>query len=248
MHMRKKKWARPELAGCPYYAAFPEDKRGQWRKCFPAQPHLHLELGCGKGVGTAACALHNPDTGLVAVDISDDVLGDARRNAELAFGSRPVNNLFLAKLDISYIEHFFGPDDQVERIYLPFSNPWPRRRHAKRRLTHPRQLMQYRTFMAPEGEIYFKTDDLPFFQASLEYFEACGFETVYLTHDLHASGFTPNYVTEHEAHFSALGLPIHFGIFRMLPGTFVPDSMRFGMPDEDEPEEEDRSEAVDGAV
>ena len=60
MHMRKKKWARPELAGCPYYAAFPEDKRGQWRKCFPAQPHLHLELGCGKGVGTAACALGMP--------------------------------------------------------------------------------------------------------------------------------------------------------------------------------------------
>ena len=231
MHMRKKKWARPELGACPYYAAFPEDRRGHWRDFFPDSSHLHLELGCGKGVGTVACALDHPDTALIGVDISDDVLGDARRNAERAYGGRPVSNLFLAKLDIGYIEHFFAPEDRVERIYLPFSNPWPRRRHEKRRLTHPRQLLQYRTFLAPDGEIYFKTDDLPLFEASLTYFEVSGFEPVFVTHDLHASGFSPNYVTEHEAHFTAQGLPIHFGIFRMLPGTYEPDPLRFSMPD-----------------
>ncbi|MBO7662215.1 MAG: tRNA (guanosine(46)-N7)-methyltransferase TrmB [Clostridia bacterium] len=220
MHMRKKKWARPELAACSWYTEDGEGRRGRWRAFFarPEQP-LHLEMGCGKGVSTAAMAADQPGVNFVAADLSADVLGCARRNAAALCGEQP-GNLLLLQTDICFIGHVFAPEDGAERIYISFCNPWTEHpKHAKRRLTHPRQLMQYRSFLRPEGEIWFKTDDDTLFQDSLVYLDLCGFEIVYLTHDLHASGFSPNYVSEHEEKFAAQGVPIKFAIFRMrVPG------------------------------
>ncbi|MBR6028841.1 MAG: tRNA (guanosine(46)-N7)-methyltransferase TrmB [Clostridia bacterium] len=215
MHMRKKKWARPELAACPWYVDAPETLRGQWRAHFDADQPLHIELGCGKGVATALMVREHPEVNYIAVDISPDVLGDARRNIARAWGDQEVRNTLLTRLDIEYIQHFFAPEDGVERIYIRFCNPWPRRRHHKRRLTHPRQLRQYRDFLRPGAEIWFKTDDNDLFRDSLRYFAQEGFRPRFLTDDLHASGFQPNYVSEHERMFAAQGLPIHFGIFVM---------------------------------
>ena len=88
----------------------------------------------------------------------------------------------IARYDISYIEKVFAPEDRVERIYINFCNPWTKRpKYAKRRLTHPRQLMQYREFLVDGGEIWFKTDDTALFTESLPYFDACGFELRYQT-------------------------------------------------------------------
>ncbi len=231
MHMRTKKWAKPELAVCPYFTDEAERFRGQWRAQFERDQPLYLELGCGKGVSTAVMIRDNPQINYVAMDITCNVLGDTRRNIAAAFGDAPVKNAIIARYDISYIEKVFAPEDRVERIYINFCNPWTKRpKYAKRRLTHPRQLMQYRTFLVDGGEIWFKTDDVPLFTESLPYFEACGFEMRYLTNDLHASGFSPNYVSEHEQKFTALGVPIKFVIFRKKPGPVTLDPVRWVMP------------------
>ena len=176
MHMRTKKWAKPELAICPYFTDEAESHRGNWRACFKKDQPLYLELGCGKGVSTAAMVYDNRDINFIAMDITCNVLGDTRRN-----------------------------------IAKTFCNPWTKRpKYAKRRLTHPRQLMQYRDFLVDGGEIWFKTDDMALFTESLPYFKACGFEMRYLLNDLHAAGFEPNYVSEHELKFTGLGVPIKF--------------------------------------
>ena len=219
LHMRRKKWARPELADCPWYTGSPEESRGRWRTRFPhPERPLWLELGCGKGVSTAQLCRANPEVNFIAMDISPDVLGDARRNITAAWAPEPVENMYLVRRDITRIREYFSPEDGISRIYINFCNPWPRRRHHKRRLTHPRQLLQYRGFLTKDGEIWFKTDDDELFAHSLRYFAESGYEAVRVIEDLHASGFAPNYVSEHEAMFSARGVPIKFGIFRVIPG------------------------------
>lgn len=213
MHMRRKKWARPELESCPYYRDFPENYKGKWAEQFPKKAPLHVELGCGKGVSTALMVRDNPDINYLVIDLVRDVLGSARRNIEAAYGDDPVENVIIASLHIEYIYKYLGEGDRAERIYIQFCNPWTKRKkHEKRRLTHSRQLMQYRDFLADGGEIWFKTDDDELFDDSLEYFAQCGFSIRYLTRDLHASGFTPNYQSEHEMMYSEKGVPIKFAI------------------------------------
>lgn len=211
MRMRRKKWARPELAVCPYYCMIPRENRGKWRVQFPQQRPLHVELGCGKGVSTAQMVHANPDINYVAVDLSRDVLGHARRNIEAAYENEEVDNVILTAINIEYITDYFCKEDSVERIYISFCNPWSEKsKHEKRRLTHSRQLSQYRTFLVDEGEIWFKTDDDMLFEASLEYFDESGFDIKYLSRDLHASGFTPNYLSEYEIKFTAEDVPTKF--------------------------------------
>ena len=113
MHMRTKKWAKPELAVCPYFTDEPETKRGRWRAQFEREQPLYLELGCGKGVSTAAMVKDNPTINYVAVDITCNVLGDTRRNIEKAFDGEPVKNVMIARYDISYIEKVFASDSRV---------------------------------------------------------------------------------------------------------------------------------------
>ena len=231
MHMRTKKWAKPELAVCPYFTDEAETLRGHWHERFPKDQPLYLELGCGKGVSTAAMVYDNRDKNFVAMDITCNVLGDTRRNIARTYGEEPVDNVVIARYDIEYIRNVFAPEDRIERIYINFCNPWTKRpKYAKRRLTHPRQLMQYRDFLVDGGEIWFKTDDTPLFTESLPYFEACGFDMRYLTSDLHAAGFAPNYVSEHEQKFTALGVPIKFVIMRKKPGPVELDPVRWVMP------------------
>ena len=152
MHMRTKKWARPELQACPFFidsikGPDAEDGvlKGTWRGRFadPALP-LHLEMGCGKAVSTAKMIADNPGVNYVASDLSADVLGVARRNIVSACGENP-GNVQLLMADICFVDKLFAKEDAPERIYIHFCNPWTEHlRHEKRRLTHPRQLMQYR--------------------------------------------------------------------------------------------------------
>lgn len=222
MHMRRKPWARPELAVCPYYLDVPSSARGTWRSRFKrADAPLHVEMGCGKGVSTTQMAYDNRNVNYVALDVGRDVLGVFRRNVATAWGNEEVSNLLLGACNIEYINQVFAPEDRVERIYIHFCNPWSqKKKREKRRLTHPRQLLQYRDFLVPGGEIYFKTDHDGLFEDSLAYFEQCGFEITYITRDLHQSGFTPNYQSEHEAMYAGMGVPIKFLIARK--GTLTP--------------------------
>lgn len=224
MRMRKKKWARPELEACPWAVLDSDACRGRWRALFPKDQPLHVELGCGKGVSTAEMAWSERNVNFVAVDISTDVLGVARRGIAARYGSEPVDNIRLAVKECSFISQAFSAEDRVERIYINFCNPWNQRdRQKKRRLTHPRQLMQYRDFLVDGGEIWFKTDDDSLFDDTVGYLQACGFRLRFLTRDLHASGFSPNYVSEHEAMFTAQGVKTKFLIAAKGPLAEKPD-------------------------
>lgn len=224
MRMRRKPWTEPLLDSCPYLINEPRSHRGSWRACFarPEAP-LHLEIGCGKGVSTVKMAHENPNVNYVAIDEVRHVLAVTIKNAANAYGDDEVKNLVLSAVDAMFILDSFAPEDGVSRIYISFPNPWNEKaKQHKRRLTHPRQLMQYRDFLLPGGEIYFKTDDLPLFEATKRYLNLCGFEITHLCDDLHASGFTPNYISEHEALYAGRGVPIRFLIARKstLPEDF----------------------------
>ncbi len=215
MRMRRKPWARPELAACPYYIPQPEQYKGHWREQFSnPQAPLHLELGCGKGGFISQMAVQNPQINYIAMDIKSEMLALARRNLEAAFAGQPVTNVKLCTQEIELIHQSIAPEDGISRIYINFCNPWPKAHHHKKRLTHPKQLIKYLGFLEDGGEIWFKTDDSQLFTHSLIYFTQCGFELAYVTHDLHHSGFTQSLSTEHERMFTQQGIPTKFLIAR----------------------------------
>lgn len=217
MRMRRKAWTEPLLDNCPYLVNHPSTEKGAWSAHFanPENP-VWLEIGCGKGVSTVKMAHENRDVNVLAIDEVRHVLAVTIKNAAAEYGGDPVGNLVLSAVDAMFIADSFAPQDNIERIVINFPNPWDEKaKHHKRRLTHPRQLIQYRTFLKMGGEIHFKTDNPELFNASAGYLADTGFEIVYRTDDLHASGYEPNFVSEHEKKYTALGLPIHFLIARM---------------------------------
>ena len=224
MRMRRKAWTEPLLDSCSYLINSPRDRRGTWRSFLknPDAP-LHLEIGCGKGVSTVKMAHENPEINYVAIDEVRHVLAVTIKNAMNEYGDEPIDNLLLSAVDAMFILDTFAPEDRISRIYISFPNPWNEKaKQHKRRLTHPRQLLQYRGFLQPGGEIYFKTDDPTLFTATKRYLKMTGFEITYITDDLHASGFTPNYISEHEKMYMGRGMAIHFLIARLadLPEDF----------------------------
>ena len=213
MRMRRKKWVPSELAGCPLYIEDAQSLRGHWREAFPASAPMMLEIGCGRGVSSAPMAKDNPGVNFIFADMKTDMLGYVRRALIRQYGDDARRNALITSMDAMFLSRYMDGSDAVERIYLSFSNPWDeKRRHEKRRLTHPRQLMQYRQILVPGGELWFKTDSDSLFESSLRYFSACGFSVRYVTRDLHASHFTPNYVSEHEIMYTQMGVPIKFAI------------------------------------
>lgn len=216
MRMRIKPWAEPELLDCPFYEVDPKAWRGRWGSRFAARRPLHVEIGCGKGVSTCVQAHDNPGINLLALDEVKNVLGCALRNIRQEYGEAEPENVLLTVYDAKYISEILAPEDRVERIYINFCNPWTEKHnHAKRRLTHPRQLQQYRTFLTEGAEIWFKTDDDTLFEDSLRYFERTGFALRHVSRDLHAEGFQPNYESEYEKKFLEKGVPIKLAIARM---------------------------------
>ncbi|MCI1951630.1 MAG: tRNA (guanosine(46)-N7)-methyltransferase TrmB [Clostridiales bacterium] len=208
MRMRAKPWATPELNACPFFLRDPFPLKNHWLEWFPVRQPLHLELGCGKGWFLAGMAPSHPKINFLGIDMKDAVLAPGKRKIEEAFGDRPISNVALTAYDIERLPDIMGPQDQVERIYINFCNPWPRPRHHKRRLTHPRQLELYKTILSPNGEIFFKTDDDALFKDSLDYFEEAGFEIYEHTYDLHAENCPENVLTEHEEMFMQKKIPI----------------------------------------
>ena len=148
----------------------------------------------------------------------------AKRKVEAAYAERgiPADNVKIASLDIERLGNAFTPDDRVSRIYINFCNPWSKNAGSnKHRLTHPRQLLQYRSLMDEGAEIWFKTDDDDLFRDSLSYFPAAGFEITWQTFDLHKNEPDWNLRTEHEGMFSEQGIPIKALIARKGPDSAV---------------------------
>ena len=212
MRMRKKPWARPELEGCNFFVINPKEYKGKWKEFFGNDKPIYLELGCGKGTFIAVHGSENSNINYIAIDIKDEVLGLAKRNIEEAYNEKNkcVDNIKLMAQEIGLINEMLGKEDLISRIYINFCNPWPKEKHKKRRLTHTRQLEQYKTFSKNECEIYFKTDDDGLFEESLEYFKDAGFKITYITYDLHNSDFEGNVETEHEKMFTDKGIKTKF--------------------------------------
>ena len=212
MRMRKKKWAQPELNACQYFIKNPRDYKGNWINQFANIKPLYLEVGCGKGQFAANLACFNNDINLLAVDMISNMLGVARRNIERIYteNNRQIDNILITSHDVSQIDMMMDENDTVDRMFINFCNPWPRLKHNKRRLTHPRQLNKYKIFLKKHGQIHFKTDDDNLFNDSIDYFEQCGFDIIYLTRDLHNSDYKNNIITEHELMFSSEGITIKF--------------------------------------
>ena len=159
----------------------------------------------------ANLAVKNPDINYIAIDVVDAMLGLAKRNIEEKYKeeNKEINNVVLTRFDIERILLIMNENDNVERIYINFCNPWPRGKHRKKRLTHIRQLEKYREFLKDGGEIYFKTDDDGLFIDSLSYLENSGFKIIKKTYDLeNEKNFWDNIQTEHEKMFMDQGIKI----------------------------------------
>lgn len=219
MRMRRKKWARPELDASDFFVKDPASYIGKWHSFFNNDNPIHLELGCGKGFFVKEAALNNPDINYIAIDISFDVLGCAKRNVEEVFNNanREVKNVALVQTDIERINEIINKDDKIERVYINFCNPWPKARHKKRRLTHTTKLNKYKEFVSSDCELYFKTDDDELFEESFEYFSECKMPIEYKTYDLHNSEYKDkSYSTEHEEMFTKEGIPTKFLIAKFF--------------------------------
>lgn len=212
MRIRYKKWARPELEASSFYEDEPEKWKGKWKEHFADKNKTFmLELGCGKGQFISKLAVENQDINYLAIDLVDAMLGLAKRNVEQEYkeANTEPKNVILTRFDIERINLILDKQDEVERIYINFCNPWPKGKHRKKRLTHSKQLEKYKEFIKPNAEIYFKTDDDGLFESSLIYFEESGFDILKKTFDLHSEPiFERNIETEHEKMFSEQGIKI----------------------------------------
>ncbi|MCF0120894.1 MAG: tRNA (guanosine(46)-N7)-methyltransferase TrmB [Oscillospiraceae bacterium] len=204
MRMRKKPNLIPRMERCSHVQIKePEAFLGKWMEAFPGFDRLYLELGCGKGKFTAETAQTMPDTLLVAVErVKDAMVVGMERVVNGEIG----NVRFLDK-DAMNLPAIFAPGE-VQRIYINFCDPWPGKRHAKRRLTSEGFLKIYKSILCDGGEIHFKTDNDPLFEFSLEEFRAQGFELSEVTRNLHENG-PVGVMTDYEAKFYEQGITIN---------------------------------------
>lgn len=208
MRMRKKKHTEERLSACGNLVVTdPESSRGAWRERFgKGKDHrLELEIGCGKGAFILEMAKRNPDTLFVAVEYCREAMLLA---VEKVFAQKLTNVLFLC-VDAAKLAEYFA-EEEIDTIYLNFSDPWPKSRHAKRRLTAPSFLETYRIILKSGGCIKQKTDNVLLFESSLENYTACGWRLEEICRDLHASEKArDNILTEYEINFSGKGLAIN---------------------------------------
>ena len=204
MRMRKMKNLEPRMAKCADYQIFePARHKGHWRDLMPSCKALWVEVGCGKGKFTAETAEANPDVLLIAVECCREAMVVAMEKAR----DKGLKNVFYIDMDVAEIENIFA-GQEIDRLFINFPDPWPRKKNAKRRLTHRGFLDKYCRVVRTGGEIHYKTDNAPLFEFSVEEFEACGLEVKNLTRDLHANG-PVGIMTGYEEKFYGLGTPIN---------------------------------------
>ncbi len=203
MRIRKKKNAPIRFERCAEYTAETEGLLGRFYEIFDAEKPLEIEIGSGKGRFIAELAEQNPQKQFISIERVIDCLVMAMEKAK----EKALGNIKYFCLDAGTLTEYF-PEECADVIYLNFSDPWPKSRYAKRRLTHRRMVGAYLPLLKKEGKICFKTDNRPLFDFSVEEFQEMGFRLEELTYDLHSTD-TPNIMTEYEERFSAMGVPIN---------------------------------------
>ena len=204
MRMRRMKNLDPRMEKCEAFRiAQPETLKGNWRSLKPGAKALWVEVGCGKGKFTAETAQANPDVLLIAVERCREAMVVAMEKAK----AMELTNVFYIDMDVANIEEIFA-GAEIDRLFINFPDPWPRKKNAKRRLTHRGFLDKYCRVVRENGEIHYKTDNAPLFEFSVEEFAACGLEVNNLTRNLHENGIV-GIMTGYEEKFHALGTPIN---------------------------------------
>lgn len=174
------------------------------KSLFGREAPLELEIGCGKGQFIREIAKQHPEVNFLAVEMSSNVIVEAAENT-ITDG---LDNVRFMRGNAMYLDCFI-PHDSVRKIYLNFSCPYPKKTYARHRLTHGKFLDIYKRILTKDGEIYQKTDNMHFFEFSIEQFTANGFGLQNVSLDLHKSDFEGNIMTEYETRFSQQGLPIY---------------------------------------
>lgn len=205
MRLRYKPFAIPELEENDLAFFDPKENKGRWKEIFGNDNPIHLEIGAGRGGFMKQLASGNPEINFVAIEMDANILVYAGR----LFKENELENVRIIKGMAENLPDYFDTDE-IDKIYINFSNPWPKKKQQKRRITHPRQLKGYIKILKDGGQVEFKTDDRPFFDDSLEYFVENGFTIIYKSFDLKLDEKEDNIVTEYERKWRKLGVPINY--------------------------------------
>lgn len=207
MRLRNIAGSREVIAESDYTVKDPEKMKGLWKKqVFNSNNPLHIEIGMGKGRFLMDLAIANPDINYIGIEKYSSVLLRAIQKQE----QLQLHNVIFIRMDAEVITEVFAPGE-VDKIYLNFSDPWPKDRHAKRRLPSKEFLERYDRILVPGGTVEFKTDNKGLFEFALEQLEPAGWKADAVTYDLHNDPVLNegNIMTEYEERFSALGNPIY---------------------------------------
>ena len=205
MRLRHKPGAQAKLDAHPQYVPQnAETLKGNWQSRFEKSQPIHIEVGSGKGQFIIGMAKQHPDINYISIEIQTSVIVNVLDHQI----REQLPNLQILHADGRNLNQYFAPGE-ISLVYLNFSDPWPKKKHAKRRLTSPDFLAQYEEILVPEGEIHFKTDNQGLFEYSLSSMSTYGlyFKQVWL--DLHQSDFEGNIMTEYEEKFSSRGQRIY---------------------------------------
>ncbi|MCQ4726843.1 tRNA (guanosine(46)-N7)-methyltransferase TrmB [Anaerotignum faecicola] len=203
MRVRKKTWAAGELENNFHIIHDPQSHKGRWNELFCNNSPIYVEIGCGKGRFISQSAAENPEINFIGVERQTTVIASAARRL-----TENQKNVYLIPGDVENLSEFFEPGE-IKRLYINFCDPWPKKKWAKRRLTHKNFLEKYKGLFGSEGEIFFKTDNRGLFEFSLNELCGNGWLLSNISLDLHSSGFEGNIMTEYEEKFSSRGFPIY---------------------------------------
>jgi len=205
MRMRHKPWADDYLAENSHIViSEPSQYKGKWHSVFGNDNPIHIEVGTGKGQFISGMALQNPGVNYIGIELFKSVIVTAVDKVK----QTEAPNVKLLNINANMLSDVFA-DGEVDRVYLNFSDPWPKKRHAKRRLTNQAFLKKYEQVLGGKGEIHFKTDNRGLFEYSLTSFSEYGLVLTFVSLDLHQSEFEGNVMTEYEEKFAAKGQPIY---------------------------------------
>ncbi|CAM2988479.1 tRNA (guanosine(46)-N7)-methyltransferase TrmB [Paenibacillus sediminis] len=214
MRLRGKKGIRENLeAQKDLVVLDPKQYKGRWAELFGNDRPIYVELGMGKGQFISGMSIKYPNINFIGIDMYDELIRRASEKARAVWNEQEEGvtppNVKLALTNIEQIEEVFAPNE-IERIFLNFSDPWPKARHARRRLTHPRFLARYKEILNERGEIHFKTDSQTLFEFSLNSFADFGLQMTNISLNLHRDGINEEHVmTEYESKFVGQGMNIH---------------------------------------
>ena len=213
MRLRNVAGSREAIGTSRFVVQNPKEQKNHWRKLFGNTNPIHIEIGMGKGRFIMEMAKRHPEINYIGIEKYSSVLirGIQKMEAE------ELPNLYFIRMDAEEIAEVFG-QAEVDKIYLNFSDPWPKDRHAKRRLPSREFLNRYREILSVEGNLEFKTDNRELFTFALEELEPAGWHLEQVTYDLHhdTNMMKDNVMTEYEERFSAKGNPIYKYIIKMI--------------------------------